>query len=81
MCIFAYISGQVAQEFSQLQHEHMAAPEGIRNYIIGTISGIIVLLVLIFCVKYFLRPNEKEERHVKKRILDDESHLEREKPS
>ncbi len=80
MCIFASISGQVAQEFSQLQHEHMAAPEGIRHYLIGTISVIIVVLVLFFCIKYLLRPNEKGERHVKKRILDDEIHTEREKP-
>ncbi len=80
MCILAYISGQVAQEFSQLQHEHMAAPEGIRNYLIGTISGIIVLVVLIICIKYLLRPNEKEEKHIKKRILDDEIHTGREKP-
>jgi cbb3-type cytochrome oxidase subunit 3 len=80
MCIFEYISGQAAQEFSQLQHEHMTAPEGIRNYLIGTISGIIVLLVLIFCIKYFLRPGEKEERHIKKRILDDDIHNETEQP-
>ncbi len=80
MCILTYISGQVAQEFSHLQEEHMAVPQGIRNYSIGVISGIIVVLVLIFCIKYFLRPNEKEERHVKKRILDDEIN-EREKPS
>jgi len=77
--IFGYISGQAAQEFSRMQHEHMVAPEGIRSYLIGVISGIIVVLVLFFCIKYFLRPAEKEEGHIKKRILDDEIHTFREK--
>ena len=36
-------------------------------------GGIVVLLVTIYCIKCFLKPGERQERHIKRRILKDES--------
>jgi hypothetical protein len=37
-----------------------------------TISGIVVVFMLVLCIKFLLFPKEKEDTHIKKRILDDE---------
>jgi hypothetical protein len=65
-------SAQVARVFSWSPHDHTAAPEGIGDLIIVAISVIAVVLTLFLCVKYFFLPKEKEDTHIKKRILDDE---------
>jgi hypothetical protein len=41
-------------------------------------SVIIVLVVLFLCLKYFLVPKEREDTHIKRRILDDNVGDERE---
>ncbi len=74
MDYFGTLSVQIAQEFSQAPDGHAAAPEGIGNFVIVAISGLVVALVLFLCIKYFLLPKEKEDTHIKKRILDDEVH-------
>ena len=66
-------SAQVALGFSWSQHDHTAAPEGVGDFIIVAISVIAVVLALFLCVKYFFLPKEKEDTHIKKRILDDEA--------
>ncbi|MGC3872564.1 hypothetical protein ACPF7Z_04750 [Halomonas sp. GXIMD04776] len=35
-------------------------------------GGIIVLLVTIYCIKCFVKPGERQDRHIKRRILNDE---------
>ena len=62
---------QVALGFSWSSHDHTAAPEGIGDLIIVAISLIAVVLTLFLCIKYFLVPREKEDTHIKRRILDD----------
>jgi hypothetical protein len=65
-------SAQVTLGFSWSSHGHTAAPEGIADLIIVAISVIVVVLALFLCVKYFFFPKEKDDTHIKKRILDDE---------
>ncbi len=60
------------REFSQSPHGRMAAPTGIWEHVVVAISVLIVLFCLYLCVSYFLLPREKEEGHIKKKILDDE---------
>jgi hypothetical protein len=71
-------SAQVALGFSWSMHDHTAAPEGVGDLIIVAISVIVVVLALFLCVKYFLLPKEKEDTHIKKRVLDDEVRDDRE---
>jgi hypothetical protein len=71
-------SAQVALGSSLSSHDHTAAPEGIGDFIIVAASVIIVLVVLFLCLKYFLVPKEREDTHIKRRILDDNVGDERE---
>lgn len=71
-------SALVAVGFSWSSHDHTASPEGIADVIIVAISVIVVALVLFLCVRYLLVPKEKEETHIKRRILDDNVSDERE---
>jgi hypothetical protein len=64
-------SAQVALGFSSL-HDHTAAPRGIGDLIIVAISVIVVVVVLVLCVKYLFFPREREDTHIKRRILEDE---------
>jgi hypothetical protein len=47
-------------------------PRGLLDYIIVAISVGVVLLSLYLCVRYFFRPKENEDDHIKKTVLDDE---------
>jgi hypothetical protein len=69
-----HFSLQIRQEFPESPHGRMgtATPAGIWDYIIVIISGITVLVSLYLCIKYFLRPEEKEDDHIKRRILNDD---------
>ena len=66
------LSAYAAEGFSSSPHDHAAAPGGFGDLIIATVSIIIVVITLFLCVKYLLFPKEKEDTHIKKRILDDE---------
>lgn len=50
---------------------HAAADHGIQGLIIESVSLIIVLGVLVYTVKCFLWPGERDDRHIKRRILHD----------
>lgn len=45
---------------------------GIIDYVIVGIGVLVVVAVLILTIKYLLRPGEKSQQHIKRRILDDE---------
>jgi hypothetical protein len=49
-----------------------AANHALFEYVIVIISIGVLLLTLYLCVKYLLKPGEKDESHIKKKILDDE---------
>ncbi|WP_227370118.1 hypothetical protein [Halomonas sp. M20] len=46
---------------------------GLEDKLLVVGGGLIVLLVTIYCIKCFLKPGERQERHIKRRILKDES--------
>jgi len=72
------VAAQVALEFSWSSHDHTATPTGIGDLIIVAISVIAVVLALFLCIKYFIAPREREDTHIKRRILDDNVSDERE---
>lgn len=56
-----------------LQHQNMElVDKNIWFYLVYIISGLIVLLVLIFTIKYLINPGEKSEDHIKRIILLDQ---------
>ncbi len=48
---------------------HAAAGHGFQGVVIEGIGTVIVLGVLIYTIKCFTRPGEKDRRHIKRRIL------------
>lgn len=52
-------------------HDH-AAPTSPAEYAIAAFGSVIVLLIVIFTIKYFVRPREESEEHIKRRILREE---------
>ncbi|HET6528447.1 MAG TPA: hypothetical protein VFG39_06820 [Balneolaceae bacterium] len=60
-------------EFStSVQGRHNSAPDGILYYLVLIVSSIIVAGVVIWAVKLLIRPGEKSEDHIKRRLLSDE---------
>jgi hypothetical protein len=49
-----------------------ASPAGLFDYIIAALAVGVLLVTLYLCIRYFLRPGETEDDHIKKKILDDE---------
>jgi hypothetical protein len=63
---------QVPQKFSQSPHGRTLAPAGIWDHIIVLVSVIVVLISLYLCIRFFLLPKEKDGKHIKHRILNDD---------
>ncbi|MDQ2863507.1 MAG: hypothetical protein M3R50_07670 [Bacteroidota bacterium] len=51
---------------------HGAGPDGNWDYVIVTISVIIVLFTLFFSVKWMIRPGEQSQSHIKRLVLNNE---------
>lgn len=49
---------------------HGDSPEGNVDYLIFAIGIIIVLLTLIYSLKYLIYPNERDKNHIKYKILN-----------
>ncbi len=49
---------------------HGAGPQGQTDFVIIAIAIVIVLLTLIFSVKYLLKPGENSPGHVKNTVLE-----------
>jgi hypothetical protein len=62
----------VPREFSQSPHGRIGEPAGLWEHVIVAVSVVVLLFCLYLAVKYFIMPREKEEDHIKKKILDDE---------
>ncbi|MCZ7616023.1 MAG: hypothetical protein M5T52_21345 [Ignavibacteriaceae bacterium] len=59
-----------------LQHQNMeVVDKNIWFYLVYIISGLIVLLVLIFTIKYLINLGEKSEDHIKRIILLDQKKI------
>jgi hypothetical protein len=50
----------------------MEAPHGPFDYAVGVAAGVIVVLSIILCLRYFLRPGEAAPDHIKRRVLRDD---------
>lgn len=48
---------------------HAAENHGLQGVFIEAIGAVIVLAVLVYTAKCFIRPGEKDQRHIKRRIL------------
>lgn len=56
-----------------MHHEMMTStPTGIWEYVIVAFAIVVFLVSLYLCIKFFLRPGEEENTHIKKKILDDD---------
>lgn len=49
---------------------HGAGPDGNWDYVIVTISVIIVLITLFFSVKWVIKPGEQSQSHIKRLVLN-----------
>jgi cbb3-type cytochrome oxidase subunit 3 len=58
--------------FSSSAEGRGAQPTGTGDYIIVIISVLVVLVAFYLCVKYFFRPGEKQDNHIKNMIFDDD---------
>ena len=60
-----------AAEFMMSSEGHHATPSGSGEYLITAVGTIIVLVVIYATIDYFVRPREKDDGHIKRRILED----------
>ncbi len=58
-----------------MDHHMASAPSGIWEYVIVAIAIAVFLISLYLIIKFFFRPGETEKNHIKKKILDDDSHV------
>jgi len=49
----------------------------LSDLIIVAIAIIIVIIAFVLCIKFFIRPGEKEENHIKRLILKDKNSLDK----
>jgi len=65
---------QKANEFStSSEGRAYAPPDGPLYYIVLVGSSLIVAGVVYYTIKWFIRPGEKSEEHIKRKILEEEN--------
>ncbi|HEY5393206.1 MAG TPA: hypothetical protein VIJ57_13875 [Hanamia sp.] len=57
-------------KFLKAISSHGSGPTSNWDYLAGTITLIIVLVVLFYAIKWVIHPGEKEENHIKRNILN-----------
>lgn len=50
---------------------HGTGPQGYLDYIIITISAIIVLATMVYFIKYLVWPKEEDPKHIKRSIINE----------
>lgn len=48
---------------------HGTNPQGVLDYLIVAAMVVIVLLTLVYAIKYLVRPGERDRDHIKRTIL------------
>ena len=48
---------------------HGTGPQDKWDWIIVSVMAIIMLLTLVFSIKYFIRPGENDENHIKRIVI------------
>ena len=59
-------------QFATSAMGRMEAPHGPFDYAVAVAAGVIVVLSIILCLRYFLRPGEAAPDHIKRRVLRDD---------
>ncbi|HLQ21791.1 MAG TPA: hypothetical protein VK132_01225 [Gemmatimonadales bacterium] len=59
-------------QFATSAMGRMEAPQGPFDYAIAVAAGVIVVLSIILCLRYFLHPAEAAPGHIKRRVLRDD---------
>lgn len=59
--------------FTMVEGHHNTEPANFGDLLIAGIGGVITIIVLYFTIRYFVRPAEKDEDHIKRRILEDDT--------
>jgi len=62
----------VTLQFATSAMGRMEAPQGLFDYAVAVAAGVIVVLSIILCLKYFLHPAEAAPGHIKRRVLWDD---------
>lgn len=60
------------RRFSMSPHGRTAVPTGIWDRIIVFASIVVLLVCVYLCIRYFILPKEKDQNHIKHRILRDD---------
>jgi hypothetical protein len=68
---FLLLVTQTESEFSASAHGRTAVPGGLMDYLVVGISVAVVLFSFFLLVRYFILPKEKDENHIKRKILKD----------
>lgn len=50
---------------------HHEGPRNPFDYVLVAVAIGLVIVVTVLCVKYFVRPGEKDPDHIKRKILSD----------
>jgi hypothetical protein len=69
--VFLILVTQTESEFSTSIQGRSAVPGGLMDYFVVGISVAVVLVSFFLLVRYFVLPKEKDENHIKRKILKD----------
>lgn len=70
--IAVHIALQANQEFSASPEGRTPSASGPLDWVLVGVAIVVVIGVIALAVKYFLRPEEESEDHIKRRVLQDE---------
>lgn len=70
--IVSAILVELPGRFSLSPEGRVAVPQGIWDRIIVIASILVVLVSVYLCIRYFFLPRERDENHIKHRILRDD---------
>lgn len=66
------IALQADQEFPASPEGRTPSPSGPLDWVLLGLAIVVVIGVIALCVRYFLRPEEESDEHIKRQILRDE---------
>lgn len=63
---------QESQDFHVSPEGRATAADGPMDWVLLGLAVVAVIVVIALCIRYFLRPGETSEEHIKRRVLEDE---------
>jgi hypothetical protein len=67
--VLSMLITQVETGFSTSIQGREAVPGGLLDYLVVCLSVTVVLVSFFLLIRYFVLPKEKDENHIKRRIL------------